>query len=107
MTGTMIEMTANINNYAGIHCRPSAVIVKSMLDYEGKITIANELGKADLKSVMGLMTLALRKDDKVTVMVEGPDENKTCETIVGLLETHFDFPPRADETLSDAQRPSS
>ncbi|MDP6526373.1 MAG: HPr family phosphocarrier protein [Kiritimatiellia bacterium] len=102
----MIKMTANINNHAGIHCRPSAVIVKAMLEYEGLITVSNELGEANLKSVMGLMTLALRQGNNISISVDGPNEKEICEKLVELFETHFDFPPRENGTLSNVQRPT-
>lgn len=94
----MTTMTATIKNAAGIHCRPSTVIVKALLDYRGTISISSDLAVCDLRSVMELMVLALRKGDTVSISVEGPDEENTCRKIVDLFETNFDFPPEKDGT---------
>jgi phosphotransferase system HPr (HPr) family protein len=87
-------MTATVRNAAGIHCRPSAVIVKSLADYEGQVTIEKDGKRSDLRSVISLISLALTEGQQVTVRVKGPDEEAVCRSVVELIETHFDFPPR-------------
>lgn len=86
------EATATIQNADGIHCRPSVLIIKAVEDYEGEITVCNEIHSTDLRSVMSLMTLGLRPGDSVSVQVTGPDAESMCRRIVELFETHFDFP---------------
>jgi len=92
----MIEMSATVLNTNGIHCRPSAVIAKETLNYEGRITIIYESHTCDPRSVMALITLGLHEGSKIKIQVEGPDENTMCRKLVKLFETHFDFPPRED-----------
>ena len=91
----MVELTAIVRNHQGIHCRPSAVIVKMAEKYEGKITVRAENGAADCRSIMGLLCLGLEEGVELTVQATGPDEETMCRKIVGLFETHFDFPPKA------------
>jgi phosphocarrier protein HPr len=88
----VIQTTAQIQNKDGIHCRPSTMIIKAMIDYEGTVLIRGERGKVSLKSVIGLMTLALLPGDKITITVDGPNEKETAAKVVELFETHFDFP---------------
>ena len=38
----MVEKTATIQNAAGIHVRPSGVIMDFVSDYEGSVTVAGE-----------------------------------------------------------------
>jgi PTS hybrid protein len=92
----MVEMTATIQNAQGIHCRPSAVIVKYVADYDGDITVNGEKGETALRSILELMTLELFPGSQVTVRVSGPDEETFCKDVVALFETHFDFPPRSE-----------
>ena len=91
----MTELPATVRNEAGIHCRPSSAIVQRARDYEGTIRVRAESGECDLRSVLGLLALALEKGDTVTIQVEGPNEEETCRELVGLFETPFDFPPRS------------
>lgn len=89
----MRVLKAVVQNAQGIHCRPSALIVKYASDYAGTITVTGERGVTALRSIMELMTLELYPDAEVTIQVEGPDEDRVCQELVHLFETHFDFPP--------------
>ncbi len=95
----MIETQATVQNQAGIHCRPSAAIVKEAMKYPGTITITHSSGSCDLKSIMGLLALGLGPGETIAIAVDGPDEKKYAEKLRTLFETHFDFPPR-DENQS-------
>ncbi len=91
----MIEVSATVRNAHGIHCRPSAVIIKAVADYAGTIAVVSDRGHADLRSVISLMALALLPGDAVIIRVIGPSEEEVARQLVRLFETHFDFPPRA------------
>ena len=88
----MIERKATIRNEAGIHCRPSAAIVRAVESYPGEILVHGNGGAADCRSVMGLLTLALEKQSVVILRVSGPDEERVCTRLVELFETVYDFP---------------
>ncbi len=84
---------AIITNTQGIHCRPSALIVKEFQDYPGTIRISNERGACDVSSVMQLLSLEMHMGSKAKVEVTGENEAATADRLVELLQTHFDFPP--------------
>ena len=87
-------MSATVQNEQGIHCRPSAAIVKKIGRYAGVILIeANEV-TCDARSIMGLLALGLQRGDSVVLRVSGPDEKNVCLKLVELFETVFDFPLR-------------
>lgn len=90
----MVEMPATIQNSAGIHCRPSACIVKATAAYPGEITVIAPSGSCDPRSIMALIALGLEQGTQITIRVEGPDEEEQCRRLVELFETHFDFPMR-------------
>ena len=92
---SMQTRTATIANAQGIHCRPSAVIVKEFMGYPGAIRLSNSNGSCDLSSVLQLLSLEMTQGSVVRVEVEGPDEAAKADRVVELLETHFDFPPLA------------
>jgi phosphocarrier protein len=104
----MIGVTAIVRNEAGIHCRPSALIVKEAAPYTGQITIATASGSCDAKSIMGLLAMGLGPGERVSITVEGPDEAAQAERLRMLFETHFDFPPRPPgQTTPDLIRSSN
>jgi phosphocarrier protein HPr len=92
-TPTMQIRHAIIANAQGIHCRPSALIVKEFQGYSGKIRISNGTGTCDVSSVMQLLSLEMHQDSKVKIEVMGGNEAATADRLVELFQTHFDFPP--------------
>ena len=90
----MFEARAIIQNEAGIHCRPSAVLVKTGAAYAGEILVTAESGTCTLTSALECIMLGLEKGAEVTIQVSGPDEEAFCNKLVELFETHFDFPAK-------------
>ncbi len=90
----MFEATAVVKNEAGIHCRPSAILVKEGMNYAGEILVTAPSGTCTLTSALELIMLGLECGTTVTIQVTGPDEQAFGEKLVELFETHFDFPPQ-------------
>ncbi len=84
---------ATIANAQGIHCRPSALIVKEFQGYSGQVKITNGNGSCDLSSIMQLLSLEMHKGNVVTVEVEGENESAMADRLAEMLQTNFDFPP--------------
>lgn len=90
----MIKTSATIRNSAGIHVRPSSVIIEAIKDYPGKIMLKKNKTVIPLATAIDLLSLGLLKGDAVDIEVKGPQEKSMCTTLKGLFETEFDFPPR-------------
>ena len=90
----MFEGKAVIQNEAGIHCRPSAILVKEGMAYSGEIFVEAESGTCNLTSALECIMLGLEKGAEINVQVTGPDEDVFGPHLVGLFETLFDFPPQ-------------
>jgi phosphotransferase system HPr (HPr) family protein len=90
----MFEEKAVVQNEAGIHCRPSAILVKEGMGYSGEILVSTESGTCTLTSALELIMLGIEPQSEVVIQVTGPDEEIFCKKLVKLFETHFDFPPQ-------------
>ena len=90
---TMQIKHAIVANAQGIHCRPSALIVKEFQGYPGKIRISNDHGSCDVSSVMQLLSLEMHQGNKGKIEVTGDNEAAVADRLVELFQTHFDFPP--------------
>jgi phosphocarrier protein HPr len=90
----MVEKTAIVQNEHGIHCRPSAVIVKAAFNCPCAIRVTAASGETDLKSLLTLVSLGLEVGTAVKIRVSGPDEASWCRRLTELFETRYDFPPR-------------
>ena len=88
----MIEVKATIQNEAGIHCRPTAEIVKVVAEYDGIVTVIAKSGSCELGSALELLMLGLEQGAEITIQVDGPDEEAAAEQFKKLFEMNFDFP---------------
>ncbi len=89
----MIEKIVTIKNHAGIHCRPSSVILEAVGKHNGvQFNVIAPSGKSDLSSILGLLSLGLHAGDKATLQVTGENEAEIIEEIASLFEYEFDFP---------------
>ena len=93
----MKERLFTVRNSAGIHCRPSSVILNAInANYPGhRFYIATNDGQeAELNSILKLISLGMTVGTQAVLSVEGPEEEKALQEIGDLFETEFDFPPR-------------
>ena len=90
----MIERNVEIQNHAGIHCRPSALIINHVTPYAGTVEIEHGGASSDCRQILSLIALDLDAGVQATLRVEGPDEASFADELVELFERHFDFPPR-------------
>lgn len=75
-----------VKDELGIHARPAGLLVKEAKNFASKITIEKEDKKADATKIMAVMALDVKKDHRVTVTVEGADENEAFAAIKKFFE---------------------
>ncbi|RYM02880.1 phosphocarrier protein HPr [Sporolactobacillus sp. THM7-7] len=79
----MAEKIFTVTNEAGIHARPATLLVHKAGQYGSELTIDFNGRKANLKSIMGVMSMGIRQNTRIKVIAEGPDEE---EAIAGITE---------------------
>lgn len=93
----MQERVVTIRNNAGIHCRPSGVILTTIKNEfpDHRIQLLTADGSVtEVDSILALISLALSKGTKATLQIEGIDEERAIKKLGDLFEFEFDFPPR-------------
>ncbi len=65
--------------------RKVAILVQVASQYDAKIHLICGNKKVNAKSIMGMMTLALDKDDEICVEAEGKEETEAVEAITMFL----------------------
>jgi phosphocarrier protein len=91
----MQTRNVTIRNRAGIHCRPSSVILNTVTAEfpDHKFELTSMRGEScELNSIMGLLALCLTCGETAELKVEGPNEVQAADRIAELLATEFDFP---------------
>ncbi len=90
----MVEKAAVVKNSAGIHVRPSGVIIEVVKQYSASISAEANGLSVELNSVMSLLSLGLVQGDEVRLRVDGKGEEEIADRLVELFEKDYDFPPR-------------
>lgn len=88
----MVEVKAVIQNEAGIHCRPTAVITQEAAKMDAVVTVLSPAGSCELGSALELLVLGLEQGTEVSIQATGPEEAVAAEKFKELFETQFDFP---------------
>lgn len=86
----MKQKTTTINNRAGIHARPAALIVQTASQFESNIFLEKETEKINAKSIMGIITLGASYKTDIIVSAEGSDEVEAVDAIAELFENKFE-----------------
>ena len=65
----------------GLEARPIAVLVQVASQYDSTIYLEADGKRVNAKSIMGMMTMALKAGEKLTVEATGSDEAEAIEGI--------------------------
>ncbi|MDR1128565.1 MAG: HPr family phosphocarrier protein [Treponema sp.] len=86
----MIERMVTIRNRAGIHARPSALLVQTVKDFDCSVYIEKDGDQINGKSIMGVLTLGASYGTELKLITDGRDEEKAMEAMVKLFESGFE-----------------
>jgi len=86
----MTEQTVTVINRAGIHARPSAILVQSTKNFKSNIYIEKNNDRINAKSIMGIITLGASYGTELKIIADGEDEEEAVDTIVRLFESKFE-----------------
>ena len=81
----MITKNMKIEISTGLEARPVAVFVQVASQFESSIYVEVGNKKVNAKSIMGMMTMALKNVTKVTVLADGEDERAAVTGIESYL----------------------
>jgi len=83
----MIAKEVSVKNSSGLHARPATLLVKKASSFKSDVSIEYNGKKANVKSLIGVLSLAVTKDALIKVIASGDDEALAVEEIVKLVET--------------------
>jgi phosphocarrier protein len=85
----MVEQLVTIQNRAGIHARPAALVVQTTKDFVSHIYLEKEGDRINAKSIMGVITLAAAYGTEIKIIAEGADEQAAVDALVKLFNAKF------------------
>jgi len=86
----MREKTVKVLNRAGVHARPSALIVQATKNFKCSIHLEKGSERINAKSIMGVITLGASYGTELRIVAEGEDEREAVAVIAGLFESKFE-----------------
>jgi len=89
----MIVKTLVVTNKLGIHARPAGMIVDITGQAKSDISIVFEGSKANAKSILNVMMLAIPAGSEVKFEIDGEDEDAVAVQLEGLFNDHFNEEP--------------
>ncbi len=81
----MITREIQISNDAGLTARAAATFVQHTNRFSSDIYLHLPGGTVDAKSIMGIISMGIRKGTVITITCEGIDENKAIDDLVELF----------------------
>ncbi len=75
-----------IANEYGVHARPATSIVGLANQFESDITLTYDGVTVDLKSIMGVLSLGIKRGAYITLRINGTDELQAMKELSKLLQ---------------------
>ena len=85
----MKTFTYTVKDPLGLHARPAGLFVKIASGYTSNVKIAKAGKDADAKRLFGVMGLAVKSGEAITVTIEGADEDAALKGIKTFCEANF------------------
>ena len=85
----MLSENLTIINKLGLHARAAAKLVKTASGFSSQIHLTVDLQQVNAKSIMDIMMLAATQGTKVSLRVEGNDEDEALTAISTLINERF------------------
>ncbi len=81
----MIEKTIAVVNPSGIHARPASMVVNFVKNFPGKVEIIKGDKIGDLKSIIMVLSMGLKKGTEITLRVDGAGEEDFLNSLVRFI----------------------
>lgn len=85
----MKELRYVLTDEMGLHARPAGLLVSGASKFRCNIRVKNGTKEVDGKSILGVMSLALKKGDEMQIIFDGSDEDDAYEAIQSFLKENL------------------
>ena len=78
-----------ITNVLGINASNAPRLVQLANNFKSSVWIETEDRRVNAKSLLGVISLGVKKDMKITLIAEGADESEALDTLAAAIENGF------------------
>ena len=82
----MVKKDVVVKSVSGLHARPGSALVELALTVKSDIKLIHNGNSINAKEILEIMMGNINCGDKLTVEVEGEDEQKALESICDYIE---------------------
>lgn len=83
----MVSKEVKVKCSTGLHARPATLLVKKASSFKSDVSLEFNGKKANVKSLIGVLSLGVTKGSTVNVIVSGDDETLALEEVVKLINS--------------------
>jgi len=81
----MVEKKVKVTLDDGLESRQAAMFVQVANKYASRVYIIMEDKQVNAKSIMGIVSLGMLKDEEVSLQAEGPDEQEAVNELAKMI----------------------
>ena len=85
----MKSFSYTVKDELGIHARPAGMLVKEVKNFKSKVTLEKDGKVIDAARLMAVRSMGVKKDQTVTITVEGTDEDAAYDALKSFFETNL------------------
>lgn len=85
----MTSVEVELINRLGLHARAASKLVQKASGFESQVWLSHRGKRVNAKSIMGVLLLAAPCGSRLTLEVDGADEDAAAEAITGLVADRF------------------
>ena len=85
----MKEFKYVITDPEGIHARPAGELVKVAKEFQSKVTLTKDGRTGDCKRIFGIMGLAVKAGNEITLTFDGEDEEAAYTAVTEFVEKNL------------------
>jgi phosphoenolpyruvate-protein phosphotransferase/dihydroxyacetone kinase phosphotransfer subunit len=88
----VIQVKMQVTNPSGLHARPASLFVQTAARFQSSIRVARQDSPqqfVDATSILGVLSLGIRKDDTILLRISGPDATESLSALQELVKADF------------------
>jgi len=73
-----------------LHARPATFFIQKANSFRSTIWIERDERRVDAKSLLGVLSMGVKKDTVVTLIADGSDEEAAVDSLCNLIENELE-----------------
>ena len=86
----MVSCEVVVQSKVGLHSRPATCFVQKANEFKSVLYIEKEEKRINAKSLLGILSLGILCDTRITLIADGVDEKEALDALRNLAETSFE-----------------